>query len=239
MQNIKCVIAAGGLGTRLQNFRNNNSTKILLEVLDVPMINRQIEQLNSWGFENFVIITNPEYSALIKEVVTEAFSNFDIQFAIQDEPKGISHALQQAENFVKNEKLFFVLGDNFFGENPLKDIDFTTFEKNKGSIIFTKEVENPREFGVAEVDAFGKVIHIEEKPEMPKSNLAVVGAYIFDYLAMDYVKLLIPSERGEYEITDLININISQNNCSNVKLTDWWIDAGTPDRILELENQLS
>ena len=78
MQNIKCVIAAGGLGTRLQNFRNNNSTKILLEVLDVPMINRQIEQLNSWGFENFVIITNPEYSPLIKEVVTEAFSNFDI-----------------------------------------------------------------------------------------------------------------------------------------------------------------
>ena len=65
MQNIKCVIAAGGLGTRLQNFRKNNSTKIFLEVLDVPMINRQIEQLNSWGFENFVIITNPEYSALI------------------------------------------------------------------------------------------------------------------------------------------------------------------------------
>ena len=128
MQNIKCVIAAGGLGTRLQNFRNNNSTKILLEVLDVPMINRQIEQLNSWGFENFVIITNPEYSALIKEVVTEAFSNFDIQFAIQDEPKGISHALQQAENFVKNEKLFFVLGDNFFENNPLEGFDLNKFK---------------------------------------------------------------------------------------------------------------
>ena len=237
MQNIKCVIAAGGLGTRLQNFRNNNSTKILLEVLDVPMINRQIEQLNSWGFENFVIITNPEYLALIKEVVTEAFSNFDIQFAIQDEPKGISHALQQAENFVKNEKLFFVLGDNFFENNPLEGFDLNKF--NSGAFIFTKIVDNPEEFGVAQMDQNGNVISIEEKPEMPKSNDAVVGAYMFDESVFEKISILQPSARGEYEITDLCNLYVNEKNCKNSSIVGWWIDAGTPERIIELEEKLA
>ena len=82
-------------------------------------------------------------------------------------------------------------------------------------------------------------MHIEEKPKNPNSNLAVVGVYIFDYLAMENIKLLKPSKRGEYEITDLINLYITQDNCSNIKLSDWWIDAGTPERIFELENKLS
>ena len=237
MQNIKCVIAAGGLGTRLQNFRNNNSTKILLEVLDVPMINHQIQQLNSWGFENFVIITNPEYSALIKEVVKEAFSNFDIQFATQDEPKGISHALQQAENFVKNEKLFFVLGDNFFENNPLEGFDLNKF--NSGAFIFTKIVDNPEEFGVAQMDQNGNVISIEEKPEMPKSNDAVVGAYMFDESVFEKISILQPSARGEYEITDLCNLYVNEKNCKNSSIEGWWIDAGTPERIIELEEKLA
>ena len=240
MTKIKCVIAAGGLGTRLQGFRNNEITKILLEVNGIPMINRQINQINQWGIEDFIIVTSPDFDEFIKQASSNEFPNLNIDYSVQESPEGIAHAFSKAESYVKKDDiLLLVLGDNFFGENPIKGIDFTNFEKNKGSIIFTKEVENPSEFGVAEVDAFGKVIHIEEKPETPKSNLAVVGAYIFDYLAMDYVKLLSPSGRGEYEITDLINIYISQNNCSNVKLTDWWIDAGTPDRILELENQLS
>ena len=238
MQNIKCVIAAGGLGTRLQNFRNNNSTKILLEVLDVPMINRQIEQLNSWGFENFVIITNPEYSALIKEVVTEAFSNFDIQFAIQDEPKGISHALYQARDYVdENEKIFFVLGDNFFENSPFNNFDFKNF--HEGACIFTTEVENPEEFGVAEMDIDGKVLSIEEKPTNPKSNDAVVGLYMFDNSVFNKIDTLEPSARGEYEITDLCNIFVSENKCMNLNINGWWIDAGTPERIIELEEKLS
>ena len=240
MTKIKCVIAAGGLGTRLQGFRQNDKTKILLEVNGMPMINRQIYQLKNWGIEEFIIITNPDFDELIKEVTSKEFPNFNISYSIQETPKGISHAFLKAESFVnKNDILLLVLGDNFFGEDPLKSIDFASFVKNKGSIIFTKEVDNPGEFGVAEVDRNGKVIHIEEKPNNPTSNLAVVGVYIFDYLAIDNIKLLNPSERGEYEITDLINIYINQDNCSNIKLLDWWIDAGTPDRILELEKKLS
>ena len=240
MTKIKCVIAAGGLGTRLQGFRQNDKTKILLEVNGIPMINRQIYQINNWGIEEFIIITSPDFDELIREVTNKEFPNLNINYSIQETPMGISHAFSKAKSFVnKNDILLLVLGDNFFGENPLKTIDFSNFEKNKGSIIFTKEVENPNEFGVAEVDTNEKVIHIEEKPKRPNSNLAVVGLYIFDYLAIDKIKLLKPSERGEYEITDLINIYITQNSCSNIKLSDWWIDAGTPDRILELENKLS
>ena len=240
MTKIKCVIAAGGLGTRLQGFRQNDKTKILLEVNGIPMINHQIYQLKNWGLEEFIIITSPDFDKLIKEVTSKEFPNLNISYSIQETPKGISHAFLKAESFVnKNDILLLVLGDNFFGEDPLKSIDFASFVKNKGSIIFTKEVDNPGEFGVAEVDRNGKVIHIEEKPNKPNSNLAVVGVYIFDYLAIDNIKLLNPSERGEYEITDLINIYINQDNCSNIKLLDWWIDAGTPDRILELEKKLS
>ena len=240
MTKIKCVIAAGGLGTRLQGFRQNDKTKILIEVNGMPMINRQIYQITEWGIKEFIIITSPDFDELIREVTSKEFPNLNIDYSVQETPQGISHAFSKAERFVnKNDILLLVLGDNFFGENPIRNIDFAKFEKNNGSIIFTKEVDSPREFGVAEVDSNGKVIHIEEKPKNPNSNLAVVGVYIFDYLAMDNIKHLKPSKRGEYEITDLINIYITQNSCSNIKLSDWWIDAGTPDRILELENKLS
>ena len=173
------------------------------------MINHQIYQLINWGIEEFIIITSPDFDKLIKDVTSKEFPNLNISYSIQETPKGISHAFLKAESFVnKNDILLLVLGDNFFGENPIKKIDFTNFEENEGSIIFTKEVENPSEFGVAEVDSNGKVLYIDEKPQSPNSNLAVVGVYVFNYLAMDNIKLLKPSERGEYEITDLINIYI-------------------------------
>ena len=239
MTKIKCVIAAGGLGTRLQGFRQNDKTKILLEVNGIPMIIRQINQINQWGIDDFIIITSPDFDDLIKEVTNNEFPHLNINYSIQETPQGISHAFSKAESFVKkNDILLLVLGDNFFGENPIKTIDFADLKKNKGSIIFTKEVDNPSEFGVAEVDGNGKVMHIEEKPKNPNSNLAVVGVYLFDNLAIDNIKLLKPSKRGEYEITDLINLYIAQDSCSNIKLSDWWIDAGTPERIFELENKL-
>ena len=110
---MKCVIAAGGLGTRLQNFRDNKSTKILFEVNGTPMINHQIKQLNSWGFENFVIITNPEYSELIQDVVKKAYSEFYLEFSVQDEPKGLGHAVWCAQRFIeKNENFVVILPDD-------------------------------------------------------------------------------------------------------------------------------
>ena len=201
------------------------------------MINRQIIQLLDWGCEEFVIITNPEFEDLIKKVTTEAFPSLNLKFATQDEPKGISHALKQAEVHVdRDEKILFILGDNFFEKNPIIDFDFSQYKK--GSYIFTKSVNNPQEFGVAQMNSNGNVVSIDEKPIAPKSDLAVVGIYIFDETVFEKINTLSPSSRGEYEITDLCNIYVQENTCRNFVIDGWWIDAGTPDRIIELEEKL-
>ncbi len=160
MSTIKCIIAAGGLRTRLQGFRDNKSTKILLKVNSKPMIIQQLEQLISWGLNDFVIITNPSFDNLIKEETTQIREKYNIDYAIQSEQLGISHALKQASSYVNDDdQVVFVLGDNFFGNNPLGNIDFDELvSANKNSIIFTKEVTNPEEFGVAVIDSSSKVI---------------------------------------------------------------------------------
>lgn len=240
MNNIKTVIAAGGLGTRLQGFRGNDSTKILLEVDGKPMIIRQIEQLINWGLDNFIIITNPSFDELIKDVISSYYPEKNISFTIQHEQKGISHALMCAEKYVlPGDTVFFILGDNFFENNPAENIKMEDLAKNKGAYIFSYKVENPQEFGVAELDSENNVISIEEKPIKPKSKQAVVGVYIYDDSVMDKIKTLKPSERGEYEVTDLNNLYIKDGKCKNVTIDGWWIDAGTPDRILDLEEKLT
>jgi glucose-1-phosphate thymidylyltransferase len=166
---------------------------------------------------------------------------YNIDYAIQPEQLGISHALKQASSYVNDDdQVIFVLGDNFFGNNPLVNIDFDELlSTNKNSIIFTKEVTNPEEFGVAVIDSSSKVIQIEEKPQNPKSNNAVVGLYVFDSTCMKKIDELKPSTRGEYEITDLINLYINEGTCSSINLDTWWIDAGTPERIIDLEEKLT
>ena len=238
VENMKCIIAAGGLGKRLQDFRDNKSTKILLDVKGTSMINRQISQLFEWGMRKFVIISNPEYLDMIREETSNNFENLDIDFTVQDKPKGISHALYQARDLVDHdEKIFFVLGDNFFQNNPLINFDINKFEE--GACIFTTQVSNPEEFGVAEMDSDGNVLSIEEKPTNPKSNAAVVGLYMFDDSVFKKIETLEPSARGEYEVTDLCSIYVKENKCLNLEIDGWWIDAGTPGRIVELEKKLS
>ena len=235
---IKTLIAAGGLGKRLLGFRDNNSTKVLLEVNNTPMINLQIQKLIEWGLDDFVIITNPQYDQLIKDV-TSSFQDIKIDYVVQNEPKGISHAFLQAENKVNNdEAIVCVLGDNFFGEDLLHQVNFANFVQNQNSLIFTKEVNNPQEFGVASIGQDKKVMEIIEKPKNPTSNLAVYGVYIFDYTMFNKIKTLKPSTRGELEITDLINIYIDKLCCEHIQLHSWWVDAGTPERIIELEDNL-
>ena len=143
------------------------------------------------------------------------------------------------EYIYSGDTVFFVLGDNFFENNPAVSINMEELSKNKGSHIFSHKVENPEEFGVAEFDSNNNVISIEEKPENPKSNQAVVGIYIYDDTVMDKIATLKPSNRGEYEVTDLNNLYIQDGNCKNVTIDGWWIDAGTPDRIIELEGKLT
>ena len=205
------------------------------------MILQQLEQLISWGLKDFVIITNPSFDALIRNETIQINEKYNIKYAIQPEQLGISHALKQAKSYVnEGDQVVFVLGDNFFGNNPIENINFEElYSLDKNSIIFTKEVTNPEEFGVAVTDSKNKVIQIEEKPKEPKSNKAVVGLYIFDSTCMKKIDELKPSDRGEYEITDLINLYINEGKCSSINLDTWWIDAGTPERIVDLEEKLT
>ena len=158
MRNIKCVIAAGGLGTRLKDYRSS-PTKMLLEVNGTPMINRQINQLQKWGLEDFIIITNPEFEEMTKDVTGKEFTDTNIKYSVQDTPKGISHALLQAEKYLSEDDItVFILGDNFFENNPLSEVKLDNNSFDTGCYIFTYKVDDPKDFGVAELDL--SLIHI-------------------------------------------------------------------------------
>ena len=145
-----CVIAAGGLGTRLKDFKDNKHTKVLIDINEFSMISTQIKQLKSWGFENFIVITNPDFNELIKNDVYENFENLNVNFVVQESPTGIADALSYAEPFVLDNSLItFFLCDNFFGNNPLINLNF---EEMYGAHIFDINVDNPEEFGVMEMD---------------------------------------------------------------------------------------
>ena len=231
MQDICAVIAAAGLGTRLRNYKNNHSTKILINIKDNSMISTQVNQILSWGIKNFVIITNPEFDSIIRKDINETHPNINVNFVVQDKPLGIAHALLQAETIVNNySKILFVLGDNFFGENPIDKLNIQNYD----TMIFLKEVTNPNEFGVAKVES-SQLVEIIEKPKNTDSNLAVVGIYFYDKSCFELIKNLEYSERGELEITDLNNELIKKNLVYYKILESWWIDAGTEDRIEKLK----
>ena len=145
------------------------------------MIVRQINQLLSWGMSEFIIITNPSFDNMIKDVMIQYFPEKNIKYKIQQEQRGISHALLCADEYIDSgDTVLFILGDNFFQNNPTESINIDEVINKSGAYIFSHKVDNPEEFGVAELDAKNNVVSIEEKPENPKSNNAVVGVYIYD-----------------------------------------------------------
>ena len=231
MQEICAVIAAGGLGTRLKDYEKNESTKVLIMLNGMSMISSQIRQISRWGVKRFIIITNSEFDNLIREDIDKNHPEKNISFTIQEEPLGIAHALLQVENLIEvGERILFVLGDNFFGENPISSIQEMNNDK---STVFLKIVDNPSEFGVATINA-GNISKIVEKPKIPESNLAVLGIYLYNYECFKIIKNLSYSDRGELEITDLNNELILNNQLDYITYNSWWIDAGTKERIEEL-----
>ena len=235
MKKISAVIAAAGLGTRLKDYKDNSHTKVLIKIRQSSMIAEQISQLSGWGIERFVIIANPEFYSLIKDDIDVNHADKDVNYAIQEKPLGIAHALLQSKDLIENNsKILFILGDNFFGENPIIDLDIN---KINNSVLFLKEVKNPQEFGVAQVEG-EKIINIVEKPTDPTSNLAVVGIYLYDYNCFELISKLEFSKRGELEITDLNNLLIQKSSVDYKILKSWWIDAGTEERIESLKKLL-
>ena len=234
MSKIYTVIAAGGLGKRLQNYGDSKKTKMLLEINGQSMITKQLNQLISWNLDNFIVITNPKYDKLIKDDLSKNMSDLNVEYSLQDEQLGVAHALLQAEKLVPEDaKILYILGDNFFEFNPLIDLDIS---KSNASIFLTK-VSNPEEFGVVEI-VDNKIKSIQEKPTNPKSDYIAVGLYLFDNLCFEYIKSIQKSDRGEYEITSLIEKYLNNHSLNYQFTTGWWVDAGTPDAIRTIEKLL-
>ncbi len=232
--NRKGIILAGGKGTRLYPI-TKALPKCLLPIYDMPMIYHSVSTLMLSGIRDILVITTPSD----RDRVTELLGNgekwgINLEYEIQDKPKGIAEALIIAEKFLNNNPCVLMLGDNiFYGPNlGEKLMRASMSEKNT---IFTYEVPDPERFGICELDDNSKVISIEEKPLKPRSNLCVTGLYFFDELAPVIASNLSPSERGELEITD-VNKHYLNKNILYAEVLDQnytWIDAGTVESFLQ------
>lgn len=229
---MKGVILAGGLGTRLFPL-TKITNKHLLPIYDKPMIYYPIITMVVSGIKDIMIVTGGNHAGEFLRLLGNGkeFGLKNLSYAYQEKEGGIAHALALAEEFVDGEKMLVVLGDNIL-EDSLKNA-VMEFEKEKGAKIFLKEVPDPRDYGVAEIEG-ERIVNIEEKPKTPKTNYAVVGVYMYDPDVFDIIKTLKPSARGELEITDVNNAYIKRGELSYHILKGWWGDAGASvDALLE------
>jgi len=222
---MKGVILAGGAGTRL--FPCTKITnKHLLPVYNKPMIYYPLETLISAGIKEILIVTGGNNAGDFLKLLGNGkeFGLKEIHYTYQEGSGGIAEALGLAEDFADNEKVVVVLGDNII-ENNIKKYVKDFGRQKKGAKLFLKETPDPERFGVAEIKD-GKIINIKEKPKYPKSNLAVIGLYMYDNQVFDVIKKLKPSRRGELEITDVNNFYIKQGTATYEILRGFWTDAG-------------
>jgi len=230
---MKGVILAGGLGTRLYPL-THVTNKHLLPVFDKPMIFYPIQTLVKSGITEILIVTSGPHVGHFLGVLKNGkeLGITHLEYAYQEKPDGgIADALSLAESFADNEPLAVILGDN------TTDADISDAVKNfkGGALVFLKRVGDPARFGVAVFDENDKsrVIGIEEKPEHPKSDMAVTGLYIYDTNVFNYIKTLKPSGRGELEITDVNNRYIKDGKLGWAELNGYWSDAGTFESLFE------
>jgi glucose-1-phosphate thymidylyltransferase len=233
---MKGIILAGGNATRLRPLTKITS-KQLLPVYNKPMIYYPINTLVSSGIKDILIIIAPTYSGHFLNLLgsgKEFEANFS--YAIQEEPKGLADAFIVGEDFIDNDSVTMILGDNIFDNNGFSR-EIRSFDS--GAMVFAKKVKDPERYGVVEFDKRGKVLSIMEKPEEPKSDFAVVGLYTYDSRVVEYAKNLTPSERGEIEITDLNNIYLKKGELKVNLFDGLWADAGTFESLLEVSNYMA
>lgn len=220
---MKGVILAGGKGSRLSPL-TDITNKHLLPVADRQMIFYPLQTLLDAGIQDIMIVTGPDHAGdFINLLGSGAEFNCRFTYRIQDEAGGIAQALAMAKDFVGDDNLTVILGDNLFDE----DFSHLVREFTSGAFAFYKPVPDAARFGVVEVDNDGKVLSIEEKPEQPKSNFAQVGLYMYDARVFDIIETLQPSSRGELEITDVNNAYLQINELTAYPVKGYWSDAGT------------
>jgi len=226
---MKGIILAGGTGSRLYPL-TSTINKQLLPVYDKPMIYYPFCTLLSCGIKDFCIISSPEYLPSYEKLFGDGSQlGIKITYKVQYKPRGIAESFIIAEEFINNDSVALILGDNIFHGMPrVKPILY-------GAVIFGYEVSDPRSYGVIEFDSDNNVISIEEKPTEPKSNYAVPGLYFYDKNVVEYAKTLKPSARGEIEITDLNLIYLDNKQLTAVKFAKGtaWLDAGSAESLFE------
>ena len=235
---MKGIILAGGRGTRLFPATRSISKQII-PIYDKPMIYYPLSVLMLAGIREILIISTERDLPLFKNLLGSGNQlGLDLSYEIQDEPNGLAEAFIIGENFIGNDKVCLILGDNiFFGQGftpKLKQAANLT----KGALIFGYYVNNPEKFGVVEFNKKGKVISLEEKPAKPKSNYVIPGLYFYDNSVVKKAKSLVPSQRGELEITDLNRLYMKQDQL-NIELLGRglsWLDTGTHDGLLNAAN---
>lgn len=235
---MKGIILAGGSGSRLYPLTETTS-KQLLPVYDKPMIYYPLSTLMLFGIREILIISTPQDTPNIEKFFgTGEKLGLDITYKVQDEPKGIAQAFTLGDEFIGNDDVCLILGDNIFYMGDQLQTFRDEVQKNVGGTVFGYHVSDPERFGVVEFDKDHKAISIEEKPKNPKSNYAVVGLYFYKSDVVEKARNLKPSARGELEITDLNKeyLNEGRLNVVTMKRGNAWLDAGTPKSLLDSSN---